>query len=179
MPCTVNVTTEPHGYSEVRRSPNEPQTASIECALLCNSRTLGACPRCRPCRRAPLLAHSLTRPLARSSPHVRLSLTLSLSRRERPRVQAAARSSRLGSTRQGGRLVAMSMNPSDSLDRFMSRTGSSRGVTKQNGEIIALPHPVMKKSYAGNETALAPGASRCVPASGCRSRQASPSPLKK
>jgi len=33
---------------------------------------------------------------------------------------------------------------------FMSRTGSSRGVTKQNGEIIAKPHPVMKKSYAGN-----------------------------
>jgi len=38
----------------------------------------------------------------------------------------------------------------DSLDKFMSRTGSSRGVTKQNGEIIATAHPVMKKSYASN-----------------------------
>jgi len=32
----------------------------------------------------------------------------------------------------------------------VSRTGSSRGVSKQNGEIIAQPHPTMKKSYAGN-----------------------------
>lgn len=42
------------------------------------------------------------------------------------------------------------MGGGDSLDKFMSRTGSSRGVTKQNGEIIAVPHPVMKKSYADN-----------------------------
>ena len=42
------------------------------------------------------------------------------------------------------------MGGGDSLDKFMSRTGSSRGVSKQNGEIIAVPHPVMKKSYASN-----------------------------
>ena len=42
------------------------------------------------------------------------------------------------------------MGGGDSLDKFMSRTGSSRGVTKQNGEIIAVPHPTMKKSYADN-----------------------------
>jgi len=38
------------------------------------------------------------------------------------------------------------------MDGFVSRTGSSRGVSKQNGEIIAKPHPTMKKSYAGNDT---------------------------
>jgi len=37
-------------------------------------------------------------------------------------------------------------------DTFVSRTGSSRGVSKQNGEIIAKPHPTMKKSYAGNDS---------------------------
>lgn len=36
------------------------------------------------------------------------------------------------------------------MSTFQSRTGSSRGVSKQNGEIIATPHPTMKKSYAGN-----------------------------
>ena len=41
----------------------------------------------------------------------------------------------------------------DSLDQFISRTGSSRGVSKQNGEIIARPHPTMKKSYSGNADA--------------------------
>lgn len=30
---------------------------------------------------------------------------------------------------------------------FQSRTGSSRGVYKQNGELIAQPHDTMKKSY--------------------------------
>ena len=35
------------------------------------------------------------------------------------------------------------------MSGFVSRTGSSRGVTKQNGEIIATPHPTMKKSYGG------------------------------
>ena len=38
------------------------------------------------------------------------------------------------------------------MEGFVSRTGSSRGVSKQNGEIIAKPHPVMKKSYAGEHT---------------------------
>ena len=37
------------------------------------------------------------------------------------------------------------------MDGYVSRTGSSRGYFKQNGEIIAYPHPVMKKSYASNE----------------------------
>jgi len=36
-------------------------------------------------------------------------------------------------------------------EKFNSRTGSSLGVSKQNGEIVARPHPTMKKSYAGNE----------------------------
>ena len=40
---------------------------------------------------------------------------------------------------------------SQKLTPFVSRTGSSRGYYKQNGEIIAVPHPVMKKSYASNE----------------------------
>ena len=35
----------------------------------------------------------------------------------------------------------------------MSRTGSSRGVYRQNGELIAVPHRVMKKSYAANAAA--------------------------
>ena len=39
------------------------------------------------------------------------------------------------------------------MDGYVSRTGSSRGYFKQNGEIIAYPHPVMKKSYAGNADA--------------------------
>ena len=43
--------------------------------------------------------------------------------------------------------------PADSLDNFMSRTGSTRGVFKQNGEIIGKPHPTMKKSYADNSNA--------------------------
>ena len=33
---------------------------------------------------------------------------------------------------------------------FVSRTGSSRGVSKQNGELIAIPHKTVKKSYADN-----------------------------
>ena len=33
---------------------------------------------------------------------------------------------------------------------FVSRTGSSRGVMKQNGEIIAVPHKTVKKSYNDN-----------------------------
>jgi len=37
-------------------------------------------------------------------------------------------------------------------DAFISRTGSSKGVSKQNGEIIAKAHPTMKKSYAGNDS---------------------------
>ena len=36
---------------------------------------------------------------------------------------------------------------------FLSRTGSSRGYYKQNGELIAKPHPVMKKSYSSNGSA--------------------------
>lgn len=39
------------------------------------------------------------------------------------------------------------------MDSFVSRTGSSRGVMRQNGELIAVPHKVMKKSYAGNAAA--------------------------
>ena len=35
----------------------------------------------------------------------------------------------------------------------MSGTGSSRGVYRQNGELIAVPHRVMKKSYAANAAA--------------------------
>ena len=49
-----------------------------------------------------------------------------------------------------GALAGCIMGGGDSLDKFMSRTGSSRGVLKQNGEIIAVAHPVMKKSYASN-----------------------------
>lgn len=36
------------------------------------------------------------------------------------------------------------------MEGFVSRTGSSRGVSKQNGEIIAIPHKTVKKSYADN-----------------------------
>ena len=39
------------------------------------------------------------------------------------------------------------------MSGYQSRTGSSRGYYKQNGELIAVPHPVMKKSYAGNADA--------------------------
>ena len=48
------------------------------------------------------------------------------------------------------------------MEGFVSRTGSSRGVSKQNGEIIAIPHPTMKKSYAGNESAGQVLANRCA-----------------
>ena len=41
------------------------------------------------------------------------------------------------------------------MSGYASRTGSSRGIYRQNGEIIAIPHPVMKKSYAGNAEAAA------------------------
>ena len=51
--------------------------------------------------------------------------------------------------------------PFHMMDDFVSRTGSSRGVLKQNGEIIAKPHPVMKKSYAGNKSATE-GKDACV-----------------
>ena len=43
------------------------------------------------------------------------------------------------------------MSDSRSMEGFVSRTGSSRGVSKSNGEIVAKTHPVMKKSYASNE----------------------------
>ena len=43
------------------------------------------------------------------------------------------------------------MSDRSSMEGFVSRTGSSRGVSKSNGEIVAKTHPVMKKSYASNE----------------------------
>ena len=46
------------------------------------------------------------------------------------------------------------------MEGFVSRTGSSRGVIKQNGEIIARPHPVMPKSYAGSHAKS--GLNRCA-----------------
>ena len=45
----------------------------------------------------------------------------------------------------------MSDSRRSSMEGFVSRTGSSRGVSKSNGEIVAKTHPVMKKSYASNE----------------------------
>jgi len=36
---------------------------------------------------------------------------------------------------------------------FQTRTGSSRGVFKKNGETMAVVHPTMVKSYAANEAA--------------------------
>jgi len=42
------------------------------------------------------------------------------------------------------------------MSDFHSRTGSSLGVIKANGTIIARPHPVMKKSYSGNDRAAPP-----------------------
>ena len=45
---------------------------------------------------------------------------------------------------------------------FQSRTGSSRGVYKRNGEIIAVTHKVMPKSYAGNAEAAMGAMSRCA-----------------
>ena len=47
-------------------------------------------------------------------------------------------------------------------DEYVSRTGSSRGYYKQNGELIARPHPTMKKSYAGNADQGKAPATRCA-----------------
>ena len=47
--------------------------------------------------------------------------------------------------------VASLSDSRSSMEGFVSRTGSSRGVSKSNGEIVARTHPVMKKSYASNE----------------------------
>ena len=44
---------------------------------------------------------------------------------------------------------------------FQSRTGSSKGVFKRNGEVMAVSHPVMPKSYAGNADAGNLTAARC------------------
>ena len=49
------------------------------------------------------------------------------------------------------RVASLSDSRRSSMEGFVSRTGSSRGVSKSNGEIVAKTHPVMKKSYASNE----------------------------